>query len=396
MKTINIRIDAKEESAFNEHIKKANKKLLRVGQVPLTIASKTIEHTFKVTESKNEIPIDYINYEIECPDITGLENVEYVGTISVKDGIKTVYSEDDSITLGSIPTESLHCDHCNVNRYRNKYHIFRKDGAVLQIGSSCAKDYFGHDIERILSIVHWFISEENWNDGPAPVSYDLIDNVIAAVAITTQEGRIWWVGKEKAAMTGNLPTSSLANGFLAVRISEYLKEDYELYKAFLENNKETIEKVKTNLTEYVKSLSLENDFEYNLHNNLLHDDGTLRSWTLSRNFGLVSYVVWKMFHDEYERTHENVEKKESNHQGFIGDRITCTITVTKKVYIESDYGSCNLYIMVDADGNVYKTFYSGYKISMNEDETYIVKGTIKAHDEYNGQKQTMLTRIALM
>jgi hypothetical protein len=35
------------------------------------------------------------------------------------------------------------CDHCHVDRLRNTYHIFRKEGKDYVYGTKCAKEYFG-------------------------------------------------------------------------------------------------------------------------------------------------------------------------------------------------------------------------------------------------------------
>lgn len=58
--------------------------------------------------------------------------------------------------VGELPTEFRHakatrCDHCNVNRYRRDTFVVRNDetGEFKQVGSTCLKDFFGHDPYKI-------------------------------------------------------------------------------------------------------------------------------------------------------------------------------------------------------------------------------------------------------
>ncbi len=120
MKILSVQIEEGYTDYFEKVIiAKANKKLLKVNQPELLILSITTEQHTKSGNQNLPVTYNIYTYDIEVPDITGLENIEYIGAISYKTGIKTTYSEDDSIVLNDIPKERLKCDHCNINRYRN-------------------------------------------------------------------------------------------------------------------------------------------------------------------------------------------------------------------------------------------------------------------------------------
>ena len=76
--------------------------------------------------------------------------------------------------------------------------------------------------------------------------------------------------------------------------------------------------------------------------------------------------------------------------GNVGDRITVQIAdfgiVTSWA---TEYGMTYIYKIVDTDGNIYTWKTSG---GIAEETTEIV-GTVKAHNEYRGTKQTELTRV---
>lgn len=61
--------------------------------------------------------------------------------------------------------------------------------------------------------------------------------------------------------------------------------------------------------------------------------------------------------------------------------------------IETQFGVSWLSIMVDDNGNVWKLFSNSFSISAGE--VAVIKGSIKGHEEHDGKKQTVLTRVSL-
>ena len=89
----------------------------------------------------------------------------------------------------------------------------------------------------------------------------------------------------------------------------------------------------------------------------------------------------------------------SQHVGTVGQRLVMDVTVTFTKYIESDFGGKQLIGMVDDTGNSLRTFASGafaWDAAVVKGARLSIKATVKAHDEYQGERQTMLTRVALV
>ena len=88
-------------------------------------------------------------------------------------------------------------------------------------------------------------------------------------------------------------------------------------------------------------------------------------------------------------------KSTSEYVGEIGDKIEAKLTFKSEHSFETHYtyyGELNfIYKFADQDGNiiVWKTTKC---LDLKEGEEYIVKGKIKDHNEYKGEKQTILTR----
>ncbi len=111
---------------------------------------------------------------------------------------------------------------------------------------------------------------------------------------------------------------------------------------------------------------------------------------------------------ERERAREQAEKERkaiSQYIGSIGDRIkNVPVTFIFVRFFDGFYGTTSIMKFKDDNGNViiWKTNSSpeildknGNEIVINEGTRLYITGTIKEHNEYNDEKQTILTRCKL-
>ena len=63
----------------------------------------------------------------------------------------------------------------------------------------------------------------------------------------------------------------------------------------------------------------------------------------------------------------------------------------RTVGFDSPYGTCKLIKIRDEAGNLYITFYRGEN-QLNEFENVSVRAKVRDHSEYDGEKQTVVTR----
>ena len=82
----------------------------------------------------------------------------------------------------------------------------------------------------------------------------------------------------------------------------------------------------------------------------------------------------------------------SEYQAQIGDRIERTLTVTRNYALNNDYGKTNsvMHTFEDAEGNIY--LWTTAAKNWNVGTTHHVRGTVKNHNIFRGNKQTILTR----
>jgi hypothetical protein len=107
---------------------------------------------------------------------------------------------------------------------------------------------------------------------------------------------------------------------------------------------------------------------------------------------------------------KNLENRESNWVGSVGEKLRIKVKVLSMTDIESFYGSVKLHRFIDENGNILVWFCSGMplqkKCAAMEDAGYNdprvnvepgdeleIIGNVKAHDTYKEKKQTSLTRV---
>jgi len=103
------------------------------------------------------------------------------------------------------------------------------------------------------------------------------------------------------------------------------------------------------------------------------------------------------YNAQFEERDEAGAAEPSEWIGSEGERLDLTVTVEKILAFENGYGGTYLHIMRDEEGNRLVWFASATSKSgnqMEEGETWAVRGTVKTHDRYQGERQTRLTRVS--
>jgi hypothetical protein len=141
---------------------------------------------------------------------------------------------------------------------------------------------------------------------------------------------------------------------------------------------------------WARALNPSGDYETNLH--LVAKE----EWLNPKHSGILASAVVayeRARGNEIKRAERAVRAAASGHVGTVGARETFTdLTVDNVFTVETQYGNLHINKFRDAAGNalVWKTastrFTPGDKI--------VLTGTVKAHAEYKGEKQTELTRCA--
>ena len=92
---------------------------------------------------------------------------------------------------------------------------------------------------------------------------------------------------------------------------------------------------------------------------------------------------------------EQEETTPSEWVGTVGDKITATVTFVRKGWCDNRFGGSNIYTFRDANGNQIVWFTS---VLMDKEvgDTFNIKATVKAHNEYKGKKNTVISRAKIV
>lgn len=352
----------------------------------------------------------------------------------------------------SAPDDWFHaparCEHCRTNRFRNvTFMCGNANGEIKQVGKTCLKDYTGIDpaaalmwaeVRDVIDVrIVRDCDREEWERGSHATMYNvgrvigLAADEIAAHGYRKSGERDSTKGAVIAALNyGDHPSD--AGSATAVKVVEWLKglADGQKETAWLEEKREkaiknalangwTREEIESGKekvfyenedgeTCYMEVPFDVRDFlpkaEYP-ENNPYRVESMERScislaaqgYAKSAHVGLLAYMplAYERYMDRVSRAEKRVADREaeaaaSGYVGAIKERITITAVTAKLITSwEGDFGMTYLYRFVDGSGNVF-IWYASKKISVHDGMT--IKGTVKNHSEYDGIKQTVLTR----
>jgi hypothetical protein len=330
-----------------------------------------------------------VTLEYEIPVIDGWELICTFDIEHDPEGNAIVFTSkvpDKELPSQYLNKDEIHCDHCGHNRYRTHSMLMRKieSGRYKEVGSTCVKDFFGHDPKNLLWMARISlkgmiddVDEKYFGEGGGGhYCYDL-DNVLSYTALAI---RLHGWTSRGAAYDDPSKTATTEDMFYYMYPPRGLRES---------------EKKSPNEADIELARKTREHFE-NLDPG---DNDYLNNCVKVVKVGYVPVkqvgVTCSMIASYKNHIRKNLEKKhtkESNYVGEVGDRLEVKVECVFMTEIDSYYGPSELYIFVDSDGNKYKTFYSGSKWGCDQGDIVTLKGTVKKHETYNGSKDTVLTR----
>jgi hypothetical protein len=386
-------------------VEKVNRKARRYGLSEYTL---TVSEPIEVPVMRKSL-FHHIDGSVD-PEPIGFDlyfDVQLVGEMPQIDGYTFVgvldYTEDAGVITRPVPGVdvdlSIHrvrpneCDHCHKNRNRNEtYVLMNAEGDTMQVGSTCIQPYMGLTVSGLA----WLSGEpfaeleemrEPSESGPRPKPRYSVDYIIrAACAVETVFG---FVSKAAAAFD-QTPTVSYVYDLISPPTTGRAAEEFQKWARRIDQDK--AEEKAAIVRDFAKTI--EGNSEYAENMRTLANGETVNS----RNIGLLVSAV-----GAYNRAMGDVIKREakkvSEFVGNVGDKIDIVGTVERSFTFENSFsyygGMSEILIIRGEDGNVYK-----WKASTATDfevgDRVSGKATIKAHEDYKGEKQTTVTRAKLV
>lgn len=324
-----------------------------------------LDFTFKdlgtMYEYEEGCYVKYHNYIIEDPvDDTGWRLLARINHTDSGNIVERVSSED-------IPRNYYYdkgkCDHCHTDRNRKRTYIIKsKSGEIKQVGVKCSQEYICNRFFEWTAAWFKYLSElmelESYEFQEKNIeyhkSYYPVKDVIAySIEAINKSGY-----KKEGGVTKNQVIESIENG---------TKIDHAYYD------------LADKIFDWVLSLDDISDYIHNMQ--IYFKEGFIGYNGLALVVSVVPY---------YEGHMNRLEaSKKSSHKYSVGDKIVIRTNDFRKVTtLNTMYGIMHIYRFTDEDDNVY-VWKTG---KLFGSDVSSVSGTVKACNEYNGEKQTELTR----
>lgn len=282
------------------------------------------------------------------------------------------------------------CQHCNTfrtNRIRTFLVANDATGELVQVGSTCLKDFTGWQGNPVF--VHADDLESDLFEGgfgaPSP---EWSATTVIATAWAAVQAFGW-----RPSSWGEHTTRDTVDMILGGRGTQADEARREVARFADEANRKAPEI----LAAVLESLEGDDDgFAANLR-------AVLRSDAIGyRHLGIaVSAIsVYQRLMGQQAKAAAQADKVETAYAGTLGQKLTVTGTVTVCSTVENNFGYHTTYSMliVIVDGpTVAKMFTAAaWALDVEQGDTITVTGTVKAHEEYQGDKQTVLSRPKLV
>lgn len=389
-----------EFAATKDRAAKINARAIRrgfTGRIEVTGTPREITETDEAGLPRTRIVID-TRIEGEAPRYNGWQFLAAVDSIETETGPEFVLRTAPGVEESGVDRAALaagRCEHCGTVRANRRYTylVRHESGETRQVGSTCIKDFTGWPGKPV------FLSEDELRDeltdflggfttsGP---QYTPETVVAAAWAISRRYG--WAPASSPGASTRDLVSSYLYGTSRAAR---------ELRQEIAPEVAAAAEMGQTIISALLEGLDGNGDYATNLRI-------CLRATHVeSRHMGIVVSAVSAYERLTAERARRWVEadekarlRAESQFIGTVGEKVTITGTVTRLRPVEGSFGynpTTSMLVIVENGPAIVKMFTTAaWAWDVQQGDEVTIAGTIKAHEEYQGAKQTALVRPKLI
>jgi hypothetical protein len=359
-----------------ERIEKMAKRAERIGFPVPTLDIGTAEIVDNISWSSIAIMGDSLR----------LGDYRLIGTVaSLEDGTPFItYAPGAPRLKDGVITNVNQCDHCNTIRQRKDTFVVQAAGLPVQVGSSCVKDFLGHD-PSIITAYLGMVESLNLSDEvegwamSATRFYPVHDIVEAAARVVVQTG---YVNKQKALDEDTTSTVEFVRNILTAgpKQQKDLLEDFPFT--------DEVDILVDNTFAAVEELEPRNEWESDIAR-LFTQRGVQY-----RHVGiLASSVILAM----RKREAKAVSKGESEFMWQKDERVTFDAVVTLKRGFDGAFGYSYIIRMtpVGTTNDVLHFGSAGVQTDpLEEGKTYTVTATVKNHelDKRTERPTTVITR----
>lgn len=384
METRSFIIPASNKSMVEGQIEKLNKRARKLNLPEITLAyGKAFVQERDIKGTIHSILV--LSVEVSGPLTISYEGWQFIATLQhLPTGENIIRAITDQYVIPNRYREcDSNCEHCKVKRYRKDTYLVRHDNnQVMQVGSTCIKDFLGGNspddiVKRANLAAELMQFMHGASQGGVGSNDEGLFHIVEFLAQTTACIRDHgWLSKSEAYRVGGKAT--------AVWVRENFDPPYNSKFTFSVINDEDREFGKE-AAEWVEALSDEEcDASDYLHNIRAIARSGMVGW---RTMGYAASIVPGYSRELLKRQPKAI----SSHVGAIKVREEFDLTLKNHFSGVSAYGEYHKYVFRDDRGNV-MIWKASSASDLEEGKKYKIRGTVKAHTEYKGIKQTEINR----
>lgn len=217
---------------IRERVAKINRRAEKLGVEGVSL--KLGERSFAVRYDERDVKynVEVIEVEVIGPRVK-IDGWEFFAVIDhVEHLVKAMPGAPENLNLRHL-VEDDSCEHCNTDRRRNSTFVLSKDTELVKVGSTCLKDFLGHDVNLTVMVKSMELEDEFERMGMGGVaSFDLEYFLTVAAGAIREFG---WTSRSKAReeMTSSTSEDVLSHMFNSRFKIETTDEDAQLAAATL-------------------------------------------------------------------------------------------------------------------------------------------------------------------
>lgn len=399
-----FRIHDQNLAQFEDAMNRLARRAKRLGCEPVAFAKGDAEDVPEmITRDGRKVPTGFVfrywpvTVSGKAPKFNGWTFAATMQHVATDDGSQQTLLRSVPGSTVAIPetyrTVGPNCAHCNQNRRRADTYLLAHDsGKLIQVGSTCLRDFLGHDSpEHLAEMAEWLrdaceAGEEGEEYGGGGSSggrghYTVLHFLGYVSAAMREHG---WTPRSKAMPEFGKPSTA----DIAYSSMLHPRDPKSLAPVSSDEERAAL------ALEWARTLNERNetgaDYLYNVN-------VVARCTVLgNRSTGLAASIISAYERAMGQEAERKLARAASGHVGTVDARMVVTLTIVTIRELDGNYGVTRMHNMVDAAGNRFKWFGSGAGAEIGkEGETVTIKATVKKHDEYKGIKETVLSRCAV-
>lgn len=330
----------------------------------------------------------------------------FLASLVAEEAGMTVHTAPGHELGGYEPAGDDHCDHCNVDRRRTRLYIVRNDetGELLQLGHSCIELYTGFSPKGLWALqfadeLSGFTEDDGIGGGWSSADRSATVNEVIALAFAySNEGRNYVSSKvEWQVGTGARVRTHIFQG--APKRSNYGRDEQGYQRDLAEYTKAVEDGARyladaalvADIRASVETVAENTDYGRNLRVILAGE------FVTSKNIGFAASVVSVYAREKELAVKRAQEAARPKAQGFlaeVGTRIKKAFSIELSVVRqrEGDYGWTTWMVGKTPEGHIVCWNASGKHDYEVGDVLKLEAATVKAHEQYKGDDQTVITR----